>query len=222
MRTIIKTLLFAFILFGCGDNKQDTRITSQDNSRELVPEPDKAERLKYEALQRLRSSGCIFLNPDTSILSLKIGDAASGEAFIGNEKVGSGDDYRFYSGNFQQLLSLTQRPGDDKYQISVFKVDYAKKDDYGYKKLGIDAIKTEKGISLGMSKEELVNRLGNCYAALDSTKGYMELYYRIEAPNDTKTNLLLRHNMPIYYASYKVRNGGLEAFEFGFKYPQDE
>lgn len=217
MRIVITSLLSAFILFGCGDHKQDT--IPQNNRRELVPEPDKAERLRYEALQRLRRSGCIFLNPDTSILTLKIRDAASGKAFIGNEKPGSGEDYRFYSDNFQQLLSLTQHPGDGKYQISIFKVQYAKKDDYGYKKLGVDTIKTEKGIRLGMSKADIVSRLGNCYAALDSTKGYMELYYRIEAPGDTKTNLLSRHNLPIYYASYKVRNGGLEAFEFGFEYP---
>jgi len=29
---------------------------------ELVPEPDKAERLKYEAIQKLKSSNCIIEN----------------------------------------------------------------------------------------------------------------------------------------------------------------
>lgn len=205
------------MLSNCGDIKKAE--TSENNSRELVPEPDKAERLRYEALQRLRISGCGFLNPDTSILSIKIRDAKSGKNFIGDEKTGSGDEYRFYSNNFQQLLSLTQHPGDGQYQISIFKVCYAKKEDYGYKKLNVDTIKTEKGIRLGMSKSDVVNRLGNCYAAFDSSKNYIELYYSIETPQDTRTNLLCRHNMPIYYASYKIRNGGLEAFEFGFEYP---
>ncbi|WP_153800821.1 hypothetical protein [Foetidibacter luteolus] len=217
MRRIITVILSAFLLSNCGDIKKVD--TSENNSRELVPEPDKAERLRYEALQRLRTSGCEFLNPDTSILPIKIRDAKSGKNFIGNEKPGSGDEYRFYSNNFQQLLSLTQHSGDGQYQISIFKVGYAKKEDYRYKRLDVDTIKTEKGIRLGMSKADVVSRLGNCYAALDSSKNYIELYYRIETPKDTKTNLLGRHNMPIYYASYKIRNGGLEAFEFGFDYP---
>lgn len=116
-------------------------------------------------------------------------------------------------------MSLTQHPGDGQYQVSIFRVEHAKKDDYGYRKLDVDTLKTEKGIMLGMSKGEIIDRLGNCYASLDSTKEYIELYYRIEAPQDTKTHLLAKHNMPIYYASYKIRNGGLEKFEFGFEYP---
>jgi hypothetical protein len=135
-----------------------------------------------------------------------------------NDKPGSKEEYRYYTNNFQQLLSLKQHPQDGKYQISIFRVEYAKKDDYGYRKLNVDTLKTEKGIMLGMPKDDIINRLGTCYAVLDSTKEYMELYYRIEAPTDTKTHLLTNHNMPIYYASYKIRNGGLEKFEFGFEY----
>jgi hypothetical protein len=217
MRIICTIIFLAVLLSNCADTKEHN--TSENNSRELVPKPDRAERLRYEALQRLRNSGCLFLNPDTSVLSLNIRDAKSGKAFIKNDKPGSQEEYRFYSNNFKQLLSLTQHPGDGKYQVSIFRVEYAKKDDYGYRKLAVDSIKTEKGIMLGMSKGEVIKRLGNCYAALDSTKEYMELYYRIEAPHDTKTHLLENHNMPIYYASYKIRNGGLEKFEFGFEYP---
>ena len=217
MRRIITVILSAFLLSNCGDNKKAD--PSENNSRELVPEPDKAERLRYEALKKLRTSGCLFLNPDTAILSLKIRDAKSGQAFIRNDKPGSQDVYRYYSNNFQQVLSLTQQPGDGKYQVSIFRVYYAKKENYGYRKLDVDTIKTGKGIVLGMSKDDIINRLGDCYAALDSTKDYMEVYYRIEAPQDTKTHLLSNHNMPIYYASYKIRKGRLERFEFGFEYP---
>jgi hypothetical protein len=184
MRTVITIILSAFLLSNCDGRKQES--ASQNNSRELVPEPDRAERLRYEALERMRNSVCLFLNPDTSMLSLKIRHVKSGEAFIGNDKPRSQEEYRYYSNNFQQLLSLTQHPGDGKYQISIFRVEYAKKDDYGYRKLGVDTFKTEKGIMLGMSKGDIIDRLGNCYAALDSTKEYMELYYKIEAPQDTK------------------------------------
>lgn len=217
MRRIITAILSAFLLSNCGDTKKVD--TSENNSHELVLEPDKAERFRYEALQKLGKSGCLFLDPDTAILSLKLRDAESGHAFIKDDKQGSQDDYRYYSNNFQQVLSLTQHPGDRKYQVSIFRVYYAKKKDYGYRRLDVDTIKTEKGIMLGMSKDDIINRLGNCYATLDSTKDNMELYYRIEAPQDTKTHLLSNHNMPIYYALYKIRKGILEGFEFGFEYP---
>src|SRR5690348_792945 len=131
MRIIVTIILSAILLSNCGDMRG--KDTSQNNIRELVPEPDRAERLRYEALQQLRKSGCRFLNPDTSVLSLKIRDAESGKAFIRNDKPGTQDKYRYYSNNFQQLLSLTQHPGDGKYQVSIFSVEYAKKDDYGYR-----------------------------------------------------------------------------------------
>jgi hypothetical protein len=217
MRILVTIILSAILFSNCGVREDNE--TSKDNSRELIPEPDRAERLRNEALKRLRNSDCIFYNPDTSVLSLNIRDAEGGKAFIRDDKRGSQEEYRYYSNNFQQLMSLTQHPGDEKYQISIIRVEYAKKDDYGYRKLDVDTFKTEKGIMLGMSKEDIINRLGNCYAALDSTQGSMELYYRIEAPQDTKTYLLANHRMPVYYASYKIRNGKVEKLEFGFEYP---
>lgn len=217
MRIEIIILLSVFVLYSCGGIRPDSN--SLNEKFELVPKPDKAEQLRQEAVQRLQSSDCMFSNPDTSVLSLKIRDVQSGKIFIENYNQRIQDEYRYYSKNFKQLLSLTQHPGDENYQISIFRVEYAKKDDYGYKKLNVDTIKTEKGIMLGMSKEELISRLGSCYAVPDSTKGYMELYYRIELPKDTKSHLLTSYNMPVYYASYKLTNGRLEAFEFGFEYP---
>jgi len=41
-----------------------------------------------------------------------------------------------------------------------------------------------------MNKKQIIEKLGNCYAPIDSIKGYIELYYRIESPKDTKTKLL--------------------------------
>jgi hypothetical protein len=217
MRIVITIILSVFLLSNCRDTKGDG--LSKNNSRELVPEPDGAERLKYEALPGSQNPGCLFLNPDTSVFTLNIRDLKSGEVFIGDVQPRSEYHYRFYSRNFQQLLSLTQHPGDGRYQISIFRVEYAKKDDYGYPQIDVNTFKTEKGIMLGMSKGDIVKKLGSCYEAIDSTKEYIELHYRIESPQDTRTHLLANHNMPIYHALYKIRNGGLEMFEFGFDYP---
>jgi hypothetical protein len=89
----------------------------------------------------------------------------------------------------------------------------------GYRVLNIDTFKSEKGIRIGMSKKQITNKLGFCYAPIDSMNGYIELYYRLEMPKDSKTKLLENNNMPIYYASYKLSNDRLYEFEFGFEYP---
>lgn len=215
----ISLLLFfpILVLFSCADKRQTN--TTKHAQRELVPEPDKAERLRYEAIEKLRNSDCIVLSPDTSVLSLILREAGSGKRFIGDYKPGQREEYRYYSKNYQQELTLKQHPGDAEYQISVITVRQSRKEDYGYRRLDVDTISTGKGIMIGMSKEELIRRLGTCYAVPDSSNEYIELYYRIESPKDSESHLLARHNMPVYYASYKFRKNWLERFEFGFEYP---
>nr|WP_199001127.1 hypothetical protein [Flavobacterium sp. ASV13] len=116
-------------------------------------------------------------------------------------------------------MTLVQHPGDVKYQISIFKVETSSKLSYNYRQIKEDSFKTGKGIKLGMSKSDIIQKLGKCYAVIDSTKQYIELYYRIELPNDSKSKLLKNSGMSVYYASYKLRNDKLEKFEFGFEYP---
>jgi len=217
MLRFIITILTVFILTDC-NNSQDK--TSATKDRELVPEPDKDLREKFEAEQKLKTTGCIFLNPDTSLSKINLRDSKSAESIISNkDKIDDNEQYHYYSTMYRETLTMTQHPGDGKYQISIFKVEYSDKADYGYRKLNIDTFKTEKGIKLGMNKKQIIEMLGNCYVANDSSKGYIELYYRLETPNDSKTKILESNNMPIYYASYKLWKDKLEKFEFGFEYP---
>lgn len=217
MLQFIQIVLTVLVLTAC-NNPQDK--TSSTKDRELVPEPDKDLREKFEAEQKLKTTGCIFLNPDTSLSKINLRDSKSTELIISNkDKIDDNDQYHYYSTMYRETLTMTQHPGDGKYQISIFKVEYSDKADYGYRKLNIDTFKTEKGIKLGMSKKQIIERLGSCYVANDSSKGYIELYYRLETPNDSKTKILENNNMPIYYASYKLWKDRLEKFEFGFEYP---
>jgi hypothetical protein len=217
MLRFIIIVLTVLVLTAC-NNSQDK--TSSIKDRELVPEPDKDLREKYEAEQNLKTIGCIFLNPDTSLSKINLRDSKSAESIISNkDKIDDNDQYHYYSTMYRETLTMTQHPGDGKYQISIFKVEYSDKADYGYRKLNIDTFKTEKGIKLGMNKKQIIERFGSCYVAQDSSKGYIELYYRLETPNDSKTKILESNNMPIYYASYKLWKDRLEKFEFGFEYP---
>lgn len=213
-------LFIAAILLSAGCS---TAIQPKESARdrlELIPEPDKVERLRYEAMEQLRQSGCAFADPDTSLSGITLRSSARTTKIIGDgNQPDSLEQYHFYTKLDRETLTLTQHPGDGKNQISVFKVEYSDKADYGYRQLPIDTLKTEKGIKLGWSKKQIVGKLGTCYAALDSGTNAIELYYRIALPDDSKTGLLKRHNMPVYYASYKLWNDRLERFEFGFEYP---
>jgi len=167
-----------------------------------------------------KDSPCTFFNPDTSIANIMLRYPKSTIAVIGEkEKYYADEKYHYYSTMYRETLTLTPYPGDSEKSISLFQIEFSDKTNYGYKELNIDTFKTEKGIKLGMSKKQIIEKLGNCYVAKDSTNGYIELYYRLEYPNDSKTKLLERQNMPIYYASYKLWKDKLEKFEFGFEYP---
>jgi hypothetical protein len=210
--------LTVFVLTAC-NNSQDKNSSTKDRL-ELVPEPDKDLKEKYEAEQKLKTTVCILLNPDTSLSKIKLRDFESAETIITDkDKIDDNEQYHYYSTMYRETLTMTQHPGDGKYQISIFKVEYSDKADHGFRKLNIDTFKTEKGIKLGMTKRQIIERLGSCYVANDSSKGYIELYYRLETPNDSKTKILESNNMPIYYASYQLWKDRLEKFEFGFEYP---
>ena len=125
----------------------------------------------------------------------------------------------FNSIDKKQKLGLTVHPGDFYSQISIFKIAYSDNSKQNLRQINSKEFETEKGIKLGISKREIIEKLGTCYVAKDSTKNSIELNYRLEFPNDSKTKLLTSNNMPIYYATYKLTNDKLEHIEFGFEYP---
>lgn len=218
MKNILIIILTLTLLTNC--NKLQNQTVDENDRLELVPEPDKAERLKYEAIEKLKKSNCFFSEPDTSLCGITLRNSESATKIIGSENIiDKLDHYRFYSKLERETLTLTQHPGDGKNEISIFKVEYSNKLSYDFKQLDIDTFKTEKGIKLGLTKKQIIEKLGNCYAPIDSTKNYIELYYIIEQPKDSKSKILESNNMPQYFASYKLRNDRLEEFEFGFEYP---
>ena len=74
--------------------------------------------------KKLRASGCIFTNPDTSIFEIRLRDSASAGAVIGkNDRSDSDGVYRYYSKLKEEILTLTQHPGDINGEISIFKVE---------------------------------------------------------------------------------------------------
>lgn len=217
MKSLLIIILTLVFLTNC--NNPQTKSVGQNDRLELLPEPDKAERLRYEAIEKLKKSNCSFMEPDSSVSGIILRNAESAAKVIGNNKMNNVEEYKFYSKLESETLTLIQHPGDDKNQISIFKIEKSTKASYGFKELNLDNFKTEKGIKLGLTKKQVIEKLGNCYAPIDSTKNYIELYYLIEQPKDSKSKILKKNNMPVYFASYKFWNDRLEKFEFGFEYP---
>jgi hypothetical protein len=218
MRNILPLLLISTLLTNC--NNSQTKPADKNDRIELIPEPDKHERLLGVAIQKLKKNNCDFSEPDTSLNGIILRNSKSADNVIGTDnKIDEKEQYHFYSLMGAETLTLTKHPGDGKNQISVFRVSYSDKADYGYKQLKVENFQTEKGIKLGLTKKQLIEKLGNCYAVVDSTENCIELYYRIENPKDSKTKILESNNMPVYYATYTFCNDKLRYYEFGFEYP---
>jgi len=218
MRNILTFIVIGFLLYGC--NNTQTKDNKNKERTELIPEPDRHDRLLSEAILKLRKLNCDFSEPDTSLSGILLRNSSSAGNIIGTDnKTDERDHYYFYSKFDRETLTLTQHPGDGQNQIAAFSVSFSDKADHGYRQLNIDTFQTEKGIRLGLTKEEVIGKLGNCYAVIDSSKDCLEIYYRIESPKDSRTKILATGNMPVYYATYTFCKNKLNYYEFGFEYP---
>jgi len=175
--------------------------------------------LKSDTQHKTIETNCSFDNPDTSLSGIQLRDPESATAVLHVTKLDGDTTYNFKSANKRQMLSVTVHPGDSYSAISIFKVAPAGSSIQSSTLQTINNFKTEKKIQLGVTKNELLKKLGDCYTVSDSTSNSITINYRLEQPQDSKTKLLERQNMPIYYATYEFRKNKLMVFEFGFEYP---
>jgi len=217
MKRIFIAILTITLLTNCNNSKNKT--VDKSDRIELVPEADKEIREEYEK-QKENQLSCVFSEPDTSVVGIKIRNAESTLDILGKKTKLEGDStHVFYSNDKKQKLGLTVHPGDSYSEVSIFNISYADKSKLNLRQINSKEFETEKGIKLGINKRQIIEKLGTCYVVKDSSKNSIELNYRLELPNDSKTKILKTNNMPIYYASYKLTNDKLENIEFGFEYP---
>lgn len=195
-------------------------LTSCDNSQSKSPEKSALHELHAESELELNQSVCDFTDPDTSVNGIIIGEAESTLKILGQQFELEGDSNNvFCSSDKRQKLGLKVHAGDNRNAVSIVSISYLKDQKEKIKTINFKAFKTEKDIRLGISKIELIKKIGHCYLAKDSTKNSIELNYKIELPKDSKTSFLRKNNMPIYYANYTFKSDKLENIEFGFEYP---
>lgn len=218
MKKLFSLLFTILIITSCKNSEEKTADNTE--RMELIPEPDKSLNKENIKQNNQKQSTCDFSEPDTSVVGIKIRNVESTLNVLGKKTSLEGDStHVFYSSDKKQKLGLTVHPGDYRSQVSIFNISYSNNSKQKIKKINFKEFKTEKGIKLGISKSDIIKKLGNCYLAKDSTKNSIELNYRIEQPRDSKTKSLQKNNMPIYYANYKLKYDKLENIEFGFEYP---
>jgi hypothetical protein len=212
------TAVILLLLIGC--ESAEHKKMKEKARHEMIEGINDIASHKNKSIDSEIFTNSKFNNPDTSLSNINLRDSRSSIAIIGEkDKIDDNEEYHYYSTMYRETLTLTQHPGDGRYSISIFKVENSDKADHGYRKLEIDTFKTEKGIKLGITKKEVIEKLGVSYFSKDSSKNSIELYYRLETPHDSKTKILESNNMPIYYASYRFWKDKLSSFEFGFEYP---
>lgn len=81
---------------------------------------------------------------------------------------------------------------------------------------GVVHFVTGRGIRLGISRKELVGILGQGFS--ERREGN-ETVIRYTIADFEKSTFLKRYNMPVYYGSYRLKQGKLVGFEFGFVNP---
>ncbi len=218
MKKVFIIILTISLSISCNNSKNKTVYKNYQNG--LIPENSNILIKELKKKKELNQITCIFSNPDTSVAGIKIGNIESTFKILGKETKLEGDStHFFYSSDKMQKLGLTVHSGSYYSQVSIFNISYSGNSRKDFQQINLKEFETEKGIKLGISKREITERLGSCYAVKDSTINSIELYYKLEFPNDSGTKLLKNNNMPIYYATYRLINDKLDKVEFGFEYP---
>lgn len=167
-----------------------------------------------------QKTNCVFEQPDISFAGIQLLDTASTKTVLGNQIKLKAKPHFYLSENKLQYVKLIVHPGDLVNAVSIMKVGFTNEALKNSKNKRIDRpFFSGNEIFLGMPKVQLINILGKCFTVKNQRKNSSVIVYRIEQPQDTKDGLLKKHNLPVYYATYKLWDDRLTEMEFGFEYP---
>lgn len=186
---------------------------------------------------------CRLDKADTIVHGVKLGDSDGGKKILGDRMTTKlhmvereGGDFPWYvfiSQNGSQTAAFRTHPGDVVNSYNEIEVRYrrigqkqlfAKEESYYIGREGTPpALPTEafvsgSGIKLGMTKADVVKRIGRCFKVI-KTRGQAEtIRYEVE-DESAQLPVLKGANMPSYYAEYQFERGKLVRFRIGHDYP---
>lgn len=164
---------------------------------------------------------CQLANPDTSLFDIILLDPKSSIKQVG-EKYVLIDDHKdmmrkhFCSQDQQQTLTLFFHYGGSPNEVTEFQVKQYSPSDSATT-LKTNNFVTNSGIKLGLSRQQIISILGNCFKTIRKDKHFEIIKYRID--NFDNSDFLTRFNYPVYYADYEFQDNKLVRFRFGFEYP---
>lgn len=137
---------------------------------------------------------------------------ANEHVFSGATKCESniGGAHCYSNPNKTEYIKLIIYPGSTKYTASYIEVYSKPEPKYAIYPLKAERFLSIKGVSIGLPKKALVEKLGKpSYETSDSLEYYAEM----------NSEILEKYNMPLYSAVYRFEKGKLISFKFGFDYP---
>ena len=163
-----------------------------------------------------------YLKPDTAVNNINIDDYESTERVLGKnswskqfEQAGSLPRIEVVNKTGTQILRLFFHYGGSKNSVDEFEIiniDSAYKIPKQAIHLKDEQFTTSNKICLGISKEDLVKKLGNSYKS--SISGEVE---RLVYTADSKSDFVRRYNQHGYYIRCVFKDDVLIKYSFGFE-----
>lgn len=125
----------------------------------------------------------------------------------------------FSNNSEKEYLITYQYEGDTKNNFSLFEIGYLKDDtklkNYVVNKTKYDNFKTESGLKLGMTLEEITNLKGSDFK-VEKKSNEQIIRYTIDNPDDPK---IKQYEMPPYFMEFYLKDKKVYKIIFGFEYP---
>jgi len=118
----------------------------------------------------------------------------------------------------KEYLIAYQYEGDVKNSFSCFEVGYLKDDptlEKDVAKTKYDNFKTESGLKLGVTLEEITNLKGSDFK-VEKKSNEQIIRYTIDNPDNPK---IKQYEMPPYFMEFYLKDNRLYKIIFGFEYP---
>ncbi|MBW8523545.1 hypothetical protein K0U91_12270 [Chryseobacterium chendengshani] len=194
-------LLLFFVLFSC--QQSEKKVQEKKENETVITEK--------------------FSKPDFKINQLELREENSLTDFY-SQNIRLLDNLRyspvtiFTDKEKKEYLIAYQYEGDVKNSFSCFELGYLKDDpklerDFG--KTKYDNFKTESGLKLGMTSEEITNLKGTDFKVEKKSKEEI-IRYTIDNPDDPK---IKQYEMPPYFMEFYLKDNRLYKIIFGFEYP---
>ncbi len=203
--TILILLVLLPLVVVCGQ-----AIETKSNLE--IKSDKKVEKAVVNFMPDSSINGVLFLHNPSSTLKV-LGDVMSNI----NVDTDFPDAYFESSVEGEEYLRIIFFPGNESNSLSQFEVGSLSLT--GSKDLQpskYPSFKTESGIRIGMSKDELIAIKGNEFKE-EKLSDYLKLTYSI---NESSSDFLKKYNMLAYFAEYWfTTDDKLIKYKFGFEYP---